>query len=69
MGSGIAVVLGSDGYDTKFGSVPASTFGIRTPFDVPDRNFLAIDLSGGSAQMNGTVAYPKEFGVRADDTR
>lgn len=53
------VVLGHAGYYPRFGFVPASRFGIRCPFGVPDENYLARELRpGGLAGAGGTVLYP-----------
>lgn len=62
MGYAYSVVLGSGQYYSRFGYLPAKQFGIRAPFDdVPDENFMAVDLQGGSEERNGVVEYAKEF--------
>ena len=48
----------------KFGYEPASKWGIKCPIEVPDENFMAIELYPGAlSNVKGTVEYPKEFGI------
>ena len=61
MGYGFSVVLGSEEYYPKAGYVPAEQYGIQAPFDVPSKNFMALDLQGKPRKLNGTVEYAKEF--------
>lgn len=61
MGYGFSVVLGSEKYYPKVGYVPAEQYGIKAPFDVPSKNFMALDLQGNSHKLNGIVEYAKEF--------
>jgi predicted N-acetyltransferase YhbS len=56
------IVLGHAKYYPRFGFKPASTWGIKPPFDVPDNAFMALELKSGSLNgIKGTVMYPKEF--------
>ncbi|HYE12565.1 MAG TPA: N-acetyltransferase [Patescibacteria group bacterium] len=56
------IVLGHDKYYPRFGFKPASSWGINAPFNVPDRNFMALELESGSLDnVSGVVVYPKEF--------
>jgi len=56
------IVLGHATYYPQFGFVPASKFGIRPPFDVPDEVFMAMQLSSGVlSRVQGIVEYPDEF--------
>lgn len=56
------IVLGHDTYYPRFGFKPASTWGIKPPFDVADSVFMALELEDGSlSDVKGTVIYPKEF--------
>ncbi|WP_422802734.1 hypothetical protein [Streptococcus sp. FT1-106] len=49
-------------YYPRFGFKPASTWGIKAPFDVPDEAFMALELEDGSLEdISGTVVYSKEF--------
>lgn len=61
LGYDYSVVLGHSDYYPRFGYQPASRFGIRSPFDVPDENYMAFDLRGGRPQMSGPVEYPPQF--------
>ena len=44
MGYAYSVVLGSENYYPKFGYIPADTFGIIAPFDVPRDNFMVYKI-------------------------
>lgn len=58
-----SVVLGSEHYYPKAGYVPATKFGIRPSFEVPEQNYMAINLFGENTLLNGVVEYAKEFGL------
>lgn len=62
-GENLVVVLGHADYYPKFGFVPASRFGIRAPFDVPDEAMMALALDGAAIVPHGTIRYPTAFGV------
>jgi putative acetyltransferase len=56
------IVLGHTDFYLRFGFAPASTFGIRCPFEVPDEVFMAVELEpGGLAGISGVVQYSPEF--------
>jgi putative acetyltransferase len=56
------VVLGHAEYYPRFGFVPASHFGIRCEYDVPDDVFMAMELvSGRLVGKSGTVRYHAAF--------
>ncbi|MNU60176.1 acetyltransferase [compost metagenome] len=58
------ILLGHQDYYPRFGYEMAKRYGIKLPFDVPDENCMAIELSEGALQnARGTVRYPKEFGI------
>lgn len=62
MGFESVIVLGHPEYYPRFGFTPASEFGIRTAYEVPDAAFMAIELAPGAlAGKSGRVVYPKEF--------
>ncbi len=63
LGYGYSVVLGSEKYYSKAGYVPADTFGILSPFDVPRENFMACKLRDKLEDVCGTMRYAKEFGI------
>ena len=63
LGYHFSVVLGSENYYPKMGYVPAIQFEIKSPFDVPNENFMAIKLNDFDKEIIGTVEYAKEFGI------
>lgn len=64
LGYDYAVVLGSDTYYPKAGYLPADTFGIVPPFDVPRENLMACKLTENAPTISGILTYAKEFGVQ-----
>lgn len=63
LGYGYSVVLGSETYYPRTGYVPADTFGIIPPFDVPRENFMAYKIDDSVSMIGGTIKYAKEFGI------
>ena len=63
LGYHYSIVLGSQNYYSKVGYVPASQYGIKAPFEVPNENFMAIKLNNTDAKITGIVEYAKEFGI------
>lgn len=56
------VLLGHESYYPRFGYVKASLYHIKAPFDVPDENFMVLDLLGnGLKDLKGLVEYAPEF--------
>ncbi|MCX4695924.1 bifunctional class I SAM-dependent methyltransferase/N-acetyltransferase [Streptomyces sp. NBC_01408] len=62
-GEALVLVLGHPCYYPRFGFVPASRFGIRAPFEVPDEALMALVLDDSVPVPAGTIAYPAPFGV------
>lgn len=61
---GSVILLGHENYYPKFGYKPATTFGIKLPFDVPEANCMAIEFVENALQnVSGVVQYPKEFEI------
>jgi putative acetyltransferase len=61
-GFSAVVVLGHADYYPRFGFVPASTFGLRSEYDVPDEVFLAIELRPDALRQSaGTIRYHPAF--------
>jgi putative acetyltransferase len=58
------IVLGHPDYYPRFGFVPASRFGLRSEYDVPDDVFMAMELTPGALQGRGpgTIRYHPAFG-------
>ncbi|MBO9152011.1 GNAT family N-acetyltransferase [Chitinophaga sp. GCM10012297] len=64
LGYGSVIVLGHPQYYPKFGFAPASRWGIRTAYEVPDEVFMAIELEPGALEGRaGVVVYPDAFGA------
>ena len=63
LGYHYSIVLGNEKYYTKFGYVPAIKYEIKSPFDVPSQNFMAIKLNDTDIKIHGIVEYAKEFGI------
>jgi putative acetyltransferase len=63
-GYGAVIVLGHAEYYPRFGFVPASRFGLRSEYDVPDDVFMAMELTPGALQGlgPGTIRYHAAFG-------
>lgn len=59
----LVLVLGHPEYYPRFGFVPASQYGIRPGFDVPDEAMMALVLNGSASVTPGTIRYPAAFGV------
>ncbi len=56
-------VLGHPEYYTRFGFGPASAFGIKSEYEVPDEVFMAVELEVGAlSECSGVVKYHPEFG-------
>ncbi len=56
------VLLGHENYYPRFGYIQSTKFGISLPFDVPEENCMAIELTeNGLKNVSGVVQYPKEF--------
>ena len=63
LGYHYSIVLGNQNYYSKAGYVPASYYGIKAPFEVPNENYMAIKLNDTNAEIAGIVEYAKEFGI------
>jgi putative acetyltransferase len=64
MGWAGVVVLGHAEYYPRFGFVPASRFGIRCEYDVPDEAFMAIELQpAGLQNCAGLAKYHAAFAL------
>lgn len=62
LGYDAVVVLGHANYYPRFGFVPASRFGLRCEYDVPDEVFMAQELRPGAlAECAGLARYQPEF--------
>jgi putative acetyltransferase len=62
VGHECVVVLGHPEYYPRFGFLPASQYGIRSEYDVPDDVFMALELREGALRGRAGVAkYQPEF--------
>ncbi|MCX4793516.1 bifunctional class I SAM-dependent methyltransferase/N-acetyltransferase [Streptomyces sp. NBC_01242] len=62
-GESLVLVLGHPEYYPEFGFVPASRYGIRPGFEVPDEAMMALVLDDSVPVPHGTIRYPAAFGV------
>lgn len=61
-GIGCVILIGHPSYYPRFGFVPASRFGLRCGFEVPDEAFMAVELIPGFlADKAGFVRFPPEW--------
>ena len=63
LGYRYSVVLGHSEYYPKVGYVPASQYGIEAPFEVDDKNFMAICFDESVEELNGVIEYDRAFGI------
>lgn len=55
-------IAGDPNYYCRFGYVPASEFGIRAGFDIPDKYYMIKPLFENSLeQISGVIEYQKAF--------
>ena len=55
-------VLGHPGYYPRFGFAPASRFGLRSEYEVPDEVFMALELASGALdRADGLATYHQAF--------
>lgn len=60
LGAVAVVVLGHPEYYPRFGFKPASGFGVRSEYDVPDDAFMLLELEAGTVSP-GVVRYHCAF--------
>ena len=64
LGFNSVILLGHQDYYPKFGYLPASQFQIKFPLEVPEENFMAIELTDNALkEISGIVVYPPEFEI------
>lgn len=55
-------LLGMEDFFPKYGYIPASELGYKSPFDMPDMYFMGLELEKNALQnVKGSIIYPKEF--------
>ncbi|MFE9375130.1 GNAT family N-acetyltransferase [Streptomyces sp. NPDC006855] len=62
-GEALVLVLGHPEYYARFGFRPASRYGIRPGFEVPDEAMMALVLDDSVPVPAGLIRYPAAFGV------
>ncbi|MFD7868547.1 GNAT family N-acetyltransferase [Streptomyces sp. NPDC059783] len=62
-GENIVTCLGHPDYYPRFGFTPASRYGIRPAFEVPDEAMMVLALDSTTPVPSGTIHYPAPFGV------
>ncbi|MFF4623314.1 GNAT family N-acetyltransferase [Nonomuraea jabiensis] len=62
-GDNLVLVLGHPEYYPRFGFTPASAYGIRPSFEVPDEAMMALVFDDTLPVPGGTIVYPTPFGV------
>jgi putative acetyltransferase len=63
-GSQAVVVVGHPEYYPRFGFVPASKYGVRCEYDVPDNVFMLVELVAGTLRgASGLIRYDEAFGT------
>ncbi|MFE7132170.1 GNAT family N-acetyltransferase [Streptomyces sp. NPDC057638] len=62
-GEALVLVLGHADYYPRFGFEPASRWGIRAPFSVPDEAMMALSLDSSRPMPSGVIHYASAFGV------
>ena len=63
LGYKYSIVLGDEKYYGKFGYIPAIKYGIKPPFKVESKNFMALKLKDTNEECRGIVEYAKEFEI------
>ena len=62
LGFRAVIVLGHAEYYPRFGFIPASRFGLRCEYEVPDDVFMARELEEGMLEgKSGTIRYHPAF--------
>ena len=58
------ILIGHPEYYPRFGYKPASTWGIKTHYELPSEDvFMAVELTEGAlSKVSGMVIFPPEFG-------
>lgn len=66
LGYGLSIVLGSRHYYPKGGYVQAAQYRIKAPFDVPEENYMALQLGEDTRRVDGLVQYDEAFAIDWD---
>lgn len=61
LGYEFSILIGHPSYYPRFGYVNASEYGIKSPIELPEDVFMAINLQGKKTYLNATVEFPRVF--------
>lgn len=62
LGYNSMIVAGNEAYYSRFGFLPSGKWNIKASFEVPEQNFMALELEENALScISGVVEYPKEF--------
>ena len=61
LGEALVIVLGHPQFYSRFGFKPSTNFDIKSPFSVPEENFMAKPLTNYLSKYKGEVVYPEAF--------
>ncbi len=63
IGCPAGIFVGHADHYPRFGFVPASRFGLRSEFELPDEAFMAREIAPGALESHaGTIRYHPAFG-------
>lgn len=63
LGEALVVVLGYPQFYTRFGFKPSVSYGVESPFPVPENVFMVKPLKNYQQSYKGKVAYPPAFEI------
>ena len=63
LGYRYSVDLGYSEYYPNVDYIPASQYGVEAPFEVEDKNFMAICFDENGDKLNGIIEYDRAFGI------
>ena len=61
LGEALVIVLGHPQFYSRFGFKPSSNFGLKSPFSVPEENFMVKLLTNYLSKYKAEVVYPEAF--------
>ena len=61
LGESMVIVLGHPQFYSRFGFEPSVSYGIESPFPVPEEVFMVLPLNNYQEQYTGKVVYPPAF--------
>ena len=60
-GESMVIVLGHPQFYSRFGFEPSVSYGIESPFPVPEEVFMVLPLKNYQGRCRGKVVYPPAF--------